>query len=213
MDEEWSSDSYYERPPKGNELFCPADENIFLANRFPPSSFFGERDFANDFFAAWNMAHDGRHVGCKAVWERRRWALALCTIWILTVLFQSLLWPSVLVNFYSCKMIQLKTRAGHRQNWQSRWQAILNGSQVWADESHSDQELLRKFVWPFVQHSASFYPHFGPDSPQPINPVFLIDQWIGSIDFVLFEQVMQHDAFFCDKFPEGSKGFPTQRIR
>lgn len=24
------------------------------------------------FFAAWNMAHDGRHVGCKAVWERRR---------------------------------------------------------------------------------------------------------------------------------------------
>jgi len=55
----------------------------------------------------------------------------------------------VLAGMWGAKM------SGFRKKWQSTWQAILRSSEAWAPRhrSQSDQKLLKKFVWPWAQHS------------------------------------------------------------
>jgi len=55
----------------------------------------------------------------------------------------------VLAGMWGAKM------SGRRKRWQSTWQAILKSSEAWAPRhrSQSDQQLLKKFVWPWAQHS------------------------------------------------------------
>ena len=105
----------------------------------------------------------GWHVGSKDV----RW------MWIK---LHYLIW----VKEYPIFLPYLKRImfSGRRKRWQSTWQAILKSSEAWAprhrffkqpdvsifqkcltplltSRSQSDQQLLKKFVWPWAQHSVS----------------------------------------------------------
>ena len=55
-----------------------------------------------------------------------------------------------------CSYLSELEDTGDREKWESTWRAILNGSEAWAHGSHSDQEMLQKFVWPWAQQSVSF---------------------------------------------------------
>jgi len=59
----------------------------------------------------------------------------------------------VLAGMWGAKMSG--GHSGRRKKWQSTWQSILKSSEAWAprQRSQSDQQLLKKFVWPWAQHS------------------------------------------------------------
>ena len=127
----------------------------------------------------------GTCVGWDVGSKDARWNLSH----LKNILFSHLDWRKsyflILSEEYPVSLSYLKNIlfSGRRKRWQSTWKAMLKSSEAWAprhrffqitkffdiskvrpflliSRSQSDQQLLKKFVWPWAQHSVSWTQFF-----------------------------------------------------